>query len=57
MACPVAIYDAPDVNAFATGMNKNTPWSRERGLLNGNDPGRSRGGAGPEITQSPTATW
>ena len=58
--CPeVAVYDSPDVNAFATGASRNTRSSRSApGLLRSLGPQRGRGRARPRgHAMSLTATW
>ena len=44
----VAIYDSPDINAFATGMNKNNALvAVSTGLLQNMNRDEVEGGAGP----------
>ena len=60
----VAIYDAPDVNAFATGWNRNDALvAVSTGLLRSMSPDEAQAGLAHEITHGPnaatlpTATW
>ena len=45
----VAIFDAPEINAFATGANRNNAWSRCPPAAARDGQGRGRGGAGHEV--------
>ncbi len=55
----VAVYDAPEVNAFATGMNRNNALvAVSTGLLQRHDAGtRPRRCWATRSATSPTATW
>ena len=55
----VAIYDAPEVNAFATGMSRNNALvAVSHRAAARHDARRGRGGAGARgLATSPTATW